>query len=180
MYGDPNFRTTRYNTVPNEEWTRAKRGISDKVKWDGQRETFQAYDRYIIGHCKQNGLGYQLNPHFMTLYLRYGWRILEMAPQYKRENLSLEQLKEDIELLNGIPYSIFNTSIGVQLFQSDEPVDGYYDGIRMYLKVANKLGPNIRTQFWNYERATQETYHPRAAGGIKGFVRRYQTVYSEF
>jgi hypothetical protein len=60
------------------------------------------YDRYIIGHCKQNGLGYLLYPHFMTLYLRYGWRILEKAPQYKRGNLSLEQLNEDIELLYGI------------------------------------------------------------------------------
>jgi hypothetical protein len=70
-------------------------------------------------------------------------------------------------------YSVFNTSIGIQLFQSDEPVDGYYDGICMYLKVAYELGPNIRTHIWSYERVTPESYHPRAAGGIQGFVRRY-------
>jgi hypothetical protein len=53
--------------------------------------------------------------------------------------------------------SVYNTSIGVQLFQADKLVDGYYDGILMYLKVTNKLGPNISTQIWNHKRATQET-----------------------
>jgi hypothetical protein len=61
----------------------------------------------------------------MTLYLRYVWHILEKAPQYKRGNISLEQLKEDIELLYGILYSVFITSLGVQLFQSDEPLRWY-------------------------------------------------------
>lgn len=49
----------------------------------------------------------------------------------------------------------------------------------MYIKVVNELGPNQRTQIWIHQRSLQEIYHLRTAGGVRGFVHRYQTAYGE-
>jgi hypothetical protein len=45
MYGDPNYWIHQHQgTNEPHDKIRTKRGISHKIKWDGKRETFQAYD----------------------------------------------------------------------------------------------------------------------------------------
>jgi hypothetical protein len=78
IYGDPNFWSQ--GPTDDRDQTRAKHGISHKIKWDGKCETFHDYERDIHSFCRQNGLGYLIIPHFMAIYLRYGTRVFEKAP----------------------------------------------------------------------------------------------------
>jgi hypothetical protein len=57
--------------------TKGRTGISRKVKWDENVESFQSYQRLIIDHCQQHELGYLLIPHFMKMYIRHGTSVLE-------------------------------------------------------------------------------------------------------
>jgi hypothetical protein len=118
-------------------------------------------------------------PHFMALYLRFGTRVFEKAPRYKKPGLSVNQFLRDNELFYGILESVFNISIGIQVFHHPIYSNGWFDGIKMYIKVANELSPNQRTQVWIFQKALEEKYHPRTSGGVRGFVQRYQTAYGE-
>jgi hypothetical protein len=104
-------------------------------------------------------------PHFMTLYLRYGTKVFEKAPRYNKPGLDINQFLRDNDLFYGILQSVFNTGIGIQVFHHPIYTQGRLDGIRMYVKIVNELGPNLRTQIWIHERAIQERYTPRTIGG---------------
>jgi hypothetical protein len=183
VYGDPSYWTERYiwsyDSNNEKDNTKPRHGISHKIKWDGNGESFQAYEMAIHSHCRQNGLGHLLIPHFMTLYLRYGIRGFEKAPRYNKPGLSVNQFLRDNEIVYRILESVFNVSNGIQVFRHPIQTDGNYDGIMMYVMVVNELGPNQRTQVWIHQRSIQEKYHPRSTGGIRMFVHRYMTAYGE-
>jgi hypothetical protein len=46
--------------------TKSPHGKYYKVKWDGNAETFKEYKGNILSHCRQNNMGYIMNPHFMA------------------------------------------------------------------------------------------------------------------
>jgi hypothetical protein len=115
----------------------------------------------------------------MTMYIRHGTSVFDRVPQYKQPGMTVQQFLRDNDALYGILQSVFNVGIGIQIFHTPIQVQGYFDGIQMYVKIVNQLGPTVRTQKWIHEQAISEGYNPRTKGGIRGFVHRYLTAYGE-
>ena len=180
LFGNPqSWPTYDYREKEDRDYTKSRTGIAYKIKWDEKAESFPDYERLINNHCQQHDLGYLLIPHFMTMYLRHGTNVFERVPQYRKPGMSINQFLRDNSALYGILQSVFNVGIGIQLFRTPYNVQGYSDGIRMYVNIVNRLGPTIRTQKWIHEQAISERYTPRTKGGIRGFVHRYLTAYGE-
>jgi hypothetical protein len=74
-------------------------------------------------------IGYLLNPHFMTMYLRYGTRVLDKVPQYRKPGMTVHQFLRDNGALYAVLQSVFNIGIGVRLFRTPPIIFGYADGI---------------------------------------------------
>jgi hypothetical protein len=58
-------------------------------------ESFPAYERLINNLCQSYNIGYLFHPPFMTMYLRYGTRVLEKAPQYRKPGMTVHQFLKD-------------------------------------------------------------------------------------
>jgi hypothetical protein len=112
-----------------------------------------------------NYLGYLLIPHFMTMYIRYGTNVFERVPQYKQPGMTVHQCHRDNNALYGILQSVFNLWIGIQMFHTPVQVQGYFDGIKMYIKIVNHWGPTVMNR--------------RLVKGITPVLRYYLTSYGE-
>jgi hypothetical protein len=144
--GNPDFWSRNYDRDGDErDFTKGRTGINYKFRWDQKAESFPEYERLINNHCQQHDLVYLLIPHFMTTYLHYGTRVLDKAPQYRKPGMSVNQFLRYNSVLYGILQSVVT---GIQLFRTPMNVQGYSDGIRMYITVVNRLGPTHGTQKW--------------------------------
>jgi hypothetical protein len=146
VIGNPNYWTQKYTReqrdVEERIYTKGRAGISHKIKWDENAESFQTYERLVSNHCQQHDLGYLLIPHFMTMYIRHGTSVFDRVPQYKQPGMTVQQFLRDNNALYGILQSVFNVGIGIQIFHTPIQVQGYFDGIQMYVKIVNQ-GPTV-------------------------------------
>jgi hypothetical protein len=58
VYGHPEYWTQTTHQGPDmieaKDNTKARHGISHKIKWDGNAESFKEYENTILSHCRQN------------------------------------------------------------------------------------------------------------------------------
>jgi hypothetical protein len=124
-------------------------------------------------------MGYIMNAHFMASYLRHRKNVLVKAPQYNDSCPTLKQFWRDNEIFFGIVESVFKVKYATQVFNEPIRTEGHDDGIRLYLKVINELGPDQQTQAWIHQQSLEEKYSRNTVDGIRGFVRRHQAAYGE-
>lgn len=92
---------------------------------------------------------------------------------------TIKQFWKDNEIFYGIVESVFKVKYATQVFNEPIRTEGHDDGIRLYLKVVNELGPDQQTQAWIHQQSLEEKYSRHTIDGIRGFVRRYQAAYGE-
>jgi hypothetical protein len=60
VFRNPNYWTQKYTRdqrdVEERIYTKGRAGISHKIKWDENAESFQTYERLISNHCQQHDL----------------------------------------------------------------------------------------------------------------------------
>jgi hypothetical protein len=98
----------------------------------------------------------------MTTYLWHGIKAFQRAPQYHAPGLTFPTVPFNNALF-GMDQLVFNVGIGIQMFNS--PIRTH-DGIRIYIRVVNTLGPTTRIQKWFHEQANKERYTTRTKGRI--------------
>ncbi len=171
-----------YTSRDNRSKRRAKRHkavkargtLSEKVKWNCQRSTFDIFKNSVIGHLLQVGAGYMVDKWFIANYREQGEQLFSSKEFWDRYMISPAQARHDKGFLFGLLTSACKETENKTLIKFEDSRDGILAWHEFVDENSNNGSTELRVE--QLERSLFTAFNPRHPDGVAGYVDKFQTI----
>ena len=159
----------RYEAAP-----RPRSPFGLKHRWDGQRSTFESYQRMIEGYLIMVGAGYIINPHFLSNYEKEGVEYLLSDDFWARYNTSIKQAQFDKKYLYGILVTTNRNRDNKHILKYANSQDGISTWIAFRKSYAHDGSKELKIE--KLEDAINTAFTAEYSGGMQQYIDDFQTT----
>ena len=175
-------RRTRSRLEPWNKPQKTRSKFSEKISWNGRRDTFREYRKTIEGHLLQVDAGYLTDTDFLTEYEIHRadnqhMEYLTSEAFWSKHGVSFLQAKCDKQYLYGILVST-TTKIDNKVILTNKKDQ---DGILAWIQMTRDYdyGGSIELRISDIDDEVRKPYSLKYPGGLTEYIERYQTLMAE-
>ena len=177
-----NSRRTRSRLEPWNKPQKTRSKFSEKISWNGRRDTFREYRKTIEGHLLQVDAGYLTDTDFLTEYEIHRadnqhMEYLTSETFWSKHGVSFLQAKSDKQYLYGILVSTTTKIDNKIILKNKKDQDGILAWIQMTRDY--DYGGSIELRLSDIDDEVRKPYSLKYPGGLTEYIERYQTLMAE-
>ena len=150
--------------------------LNPKIIWSGDIAKFREFKSQLIGHCRQNGMGYLFDKVFQDEYLKKGY-YCDYSPVGGMPLPPL-QIYKDVQFLYGALEQAFRDKAGTK--QLIEHADTF-DGLKAWLDLDSAYDQegSLELRITLKEQIISTPFHRNYPGGLYAWLNNYDAAFSE-